>query len=108
MIYAKKDLFAIKNVPRNERTPATNERKFPPATIEWKGEMLHYLGISNKTDLLDKNAFFGEDDVEDAFQNGMVKQFLYANISAEMFEVLLMQNQINEIVIIAIRTRRKA
>lgn len=111
MSYQKKDLFTIKRIPEENRKPIQDADRYPPTTIKWHddahNEVLTCLGESNKTDLVDKRNFPGDEEVEKAFKNNMIKQFLYVNNTAEMFEVVIIQTESNDMFVVAIRTRRR-
>jgi hypothetical protein len=109
MAYRKVDLFRIPKILPKDRTPIANADRFPPAEIKWKsGETFICLGASNKDDLLKVDLFADDAEVMKAFHQNLVGQFLYTDESAELFEVMIIQNEASEMYITAIRTRRKA
>ena len=108
MAYRKKDLFTIKNIKPEDRIFIANADRFPPSDVKWNGDVLTLLGESNKDDLLKESNFPGDTEVIKAFEQKLIGQFLYTDDAAELFEVVLIQNETSEIYIAAIRTRRKA
>ena len=105
---AKKDLFSVRCTPIEERVPQT-AKEFPPKGIQYKGLKLAYLGVSNKNDLLHIQAFKEDDaDAMYAFRNELAEQYIFSDLNGELYEVLLIRNTVGDVLIAAIRTRRKA
>ena len=108
MAYRKVDLFRIPKILPKDRLPIANADRFPPAEIKWGDEVLQCLGVSSKDDLLKEDQFADDAEVIKAFKQKLVGQFLYTDENAELFEVMIIQNEASEMYITAIRTRRKA
>lgn len=98
MAIAKKNRFETTNL----KFPLDGET-FPPEEFDYEGNLLTLLGISNKMDLMPT---IQDSDVVKAVHFGLgVKQLIYSDQSANLYDVCMYKDEEDKVFVYAIRTR---
>lgn len=82
------------------------EGNFPPEKIDYDGETLTLLGLSNKNDLHPKDLNVEDIGLQKAVFNSQMGQYVYCSPNAVMFDVLLYVDDTECIILNSIRTRQ--
>ncbi len=76
---------------------------FPPEKIMYDGKKLVLLGRSNKDDLFPPT--LQERDLILATTRGAIGQFIYSAENADLYDVLLYVDEVDNVILYGIRTR---
>lgn len=76
---------------------------FPPEKITYNGKKLILLGKSNKDDLFPPT--IQERDLILATTRSVIGQFIYSAENADLYDVLLYVDELENVILYAIRTR---
>lgn len=76
---------------------------FPPSKLEFEGKKLLWLGKSNKVDLIPMS--LDNQSMIKASLEGKLGQFVYAAENADIYEVFLFVDEVENVIFHSIRTR---
>ncbi len=96
---AKSERFELKDLKIK-----INSNKFPPEVFLYEGKEMNLMGISNKQDLVP--TIDNMDVVRAAFTGVGVKQLIYSDQNANLYDICMYKDSDGGIFIHAIRTRQ--
>ena len=106
MSTAKKDRFVSKNL--KFLLDTNGDPTFPPEKINYSSDggalKLSLLGSSNKDDLAPIN--IDTFDLQKAATYGHMGQYVYANENGDFYDLYLYKDEVEDIILYAIRTRQ--